>query len=482
MKNLPIEHIICLGILYFLGSLSFLWADPLSSSPAPGQSMPQTQAELKFSFAPVVEKAAPAVVNIYAARVVETPRVNPFADDPIFRHFFGEGVSNQSTSRIQSSLGSGVIVDPKGIVITNLHVIQSARDIKVVLLDGREMDAEVVVRDNRTDLVALQLKTDDKKLPFLKLRDADELKVGDIVLAFGNPFGLGHTVTSGIISGLARTELGVTDFRSFIQTDAAINPGNSGGPLVTLDGRLVGINTAIFSNTGGSIGISFAIPSNLVAPVLASVGQGKERVIRPWVGLRVQNMNAEIAESLGLKEKTGVLVQKVFKDGSAHKADLQAGDVILKINGHDVRTESSYRFRMATLQVGQKALFTMLRKGVIKEVEISLVAPPDISNNKRIEITGRNPLAGARVTGLSPAVAEDFGIPFEGSGVVIYSIRGGSLARLNGLFPGDIIVQINGKPIATVEDLLRHLSRTREGWKIEYRRGDDLETLLVQTW
>jgi Do/DeqQ family serine protease len=436
-----------------------------------------------YSYAPIVKQVTPCVVNIFAAQVVEQQQ-NPLLEDPIFRHFFGDGVPGRTKAhRVQSSLGSGVIVSPDGVVITNLHVIRNAQEIKVVLSDGREIPADIVVQDKRTDLAALKLRTHEKNLPYLKLRDADELEVGDIVLAFGNPFGFGNTVTSGIISGLARSELGSQDFRSFIQTDAAINPGNSGGPLVTLDGKLVGINTAIFSNTGGSIGISFATPSNLVAPVIASVGHGQKRVIRPWIGLRVQGLTKEILETLGLKVMVGVLIQKVFDKSSAQRGGLQEGDIILKVNGHAIKNEASFRFRIATLQVGQSATFTLLRSDKEIEKTLELIASPaDTGESKSVEITGRNPLAGASVRILTPSIAEDFSIPFDENKIVIDSIKQGALARLNGLQPGDIIVRINSKDVKSVEDLMRYLSRTREGWVIEYLRGQTRNSLAVQTW
>jgi len=467
-------------LLSFLFILSVVEATE-GNVPQNPETVPQSREQLQFTFAPVVSKVAPAVVNIYAARIVETAQENPFFQDPIFRHFFGDGAPGRG-GRVQSSLGSGVIVHPSGIVITNYHVIKAAEEIKVVLHDGREMAAEIAVLDKRTDLVALKLKTTDKDIPYLQLRDADQLKVGDMVLAFGNPFGFGHTVTSGIVSGLARSQLGVEDFRSFIQTDADINPGNSGGPLVTLDGRLVGINTAIFSNTGGSIGISFAVPSNLVAPVLASVGRGDKRVIRPWIGARVQSITSDMIDSLGLEKAKGVLVRKVFEGSSAEAAKIVQGDVILEVNGHEIMSESSFKFRMATLQVGTVATFTLLRNTKTEDVKVTLVEPPDIADNRRVGVAGRNPLTGAMITGLSPAVAEDYAIPYEDGGVVIYKIRNGSLARLNGLLPGDVITKINGKTIKTVDEVLRYLSRSRDGWKIEYRRGDQVQSLFVQTW
>lgn len=445
------------------------------------KATPQSKSQIELSYAPVVKKVAPAVVNIFAARIVKTNQINPFFQDPIFKHFFGDGQIGPQ-GRVQKSLGSGVIVDPKGIVISNYHVIKGAEDIKVVLHDGREMAADIVVLDKRTDLVALKLRTKEKNLPFLSLRDADELEVGDLVLAFGNPFGFGHTVTSGIISGLARSQIGADDFRSFIQTDAAVNPGNSGGPLVTMDGRLVGINTAIFSNNGGSIGISFAVPSNLVAPVIASIGLGNKRVIRPWIGLKVQTVTEELSEGLGLESPRGVVIQTIYKGGSAEKSGLEQGDVILEIDGHKILNDSGYKFRAATLQINETATFKIWRDEKIIMKKVKLMPPPELKNNRQVEVTGRNPLAGAFITGLTSSLAEDYNLNFEDGGVVIYRIRNRSLARLNGLLPGDIITSINEKPIKSVEQVLRYLSRTSDGWNITYRRNGQLQSLYVQTW
>lgn len=442
--------------------------------------VPQDREQIQLSFSPVVKKVAPAVVNIYADRLIKTT-VSPFLKDPIFRHFFGDGQFN-SKGRVQKSLGSGVIIDPKGIVITNYHVISGAEDIRVVLLDGREMKAQVVVKDKRADLVALKLQTDDHKLPFLKLRDADKLEVGDLVLAFGNPFGFGHTVTSGIVSGLARSQVGTDDFRSLIQTDAAVNPGNSGGALVTMDGRLVGINTAIFSNTGGSIGISFAVPSNLVMPVLASVELGQNRVVRPWIGVKVQTITSEMAEGLGLPKPKGVLIQDIFEKGSAEKAGLQRGDVILKINGYDIVNESGFKFRIATLTINKKAKMTIWRDEKEKEITVNMVAPPQLRDNRQVEVVGRNPLAGAFITGLTPTLAEDYNLSFEEGGVVIYRIKAGTLARLNGLLPGDVITTINKQEIKTVQDVIKAVKHSKDGWAITYRRGRQTMTIRIQTW
>ena len=442
--------------------------------------LPASREQIQFSFAPVVKKVSPAVVNIYAVRVVNSQPVSPFFNDPLFKHFFGDALPfGAPHARLQSSLGSGVLVRNVGVVITNDHVIKQAEEIKVVLADGREFSADIVVRDVRTDLAALKLKTSKKDLPYLELRDADELKVGDVVLAVGNPFGFGQTVTMGIVSGLARTEVGIKDFRSLIQTDAAVNPGNSGGPLITLDGRIVGINTAIFSNTGASIGISFAIPSNLVVPVLAGVDHGG-KIIRPWAGISMQSLTREIAYYRGLDYPKGILITKIYKDTPAERAGLKVGDILLKIDDHEILNEAAYRFRMATAKPSQTSKFTIWRDRHEQTFQVTLETPPDLPRNQPVEIPGRNPLSGAVVVTLSPAVASDLGIAYEETGgVVIIQVRPDSLAILSGLLPGDVILKVNDKVIENVDQLFRHLTRSRKGWGITFKRGSKI---FVQNW
>ncbi|MCQ3943433.1 MAG: serine protease, partial [Alphaproteobacteria bacterium] len=276
---------------------------------------PANAAELTMSYAPIVKRVAPAVVNVYAARVVENR--NPLLDDPIFRRFFGQGIPREQVSR---SLGSGVIVDAAGLVMTNNHVIEGATEIKVSLADKREFEAEIVLKDPRTDLAVLRIKDSGERFPALTFADSDDVQVGDIVLAVGNPFGVGQTVTHGIVSAVARTQVGITDYQFFIQTDAAINPGNSGGALVDSGGRLVGINTAIFSRSGGSQGIGFAIPSNMVNVVAASARSGGSAVQRPWRGAKLQLVTPDIAESLGIKRPHGALVAGISANGPAARA------------------------------------------------------------------------------------------------------------------------------------------------------------------
>src|SRR5271165_5914517 len=264
---------------------------------------PSSMGQLQLSFAPIVKRVAPAVVNVYAAHVVENQ--NPFMADPFFRQFFGGSMPREL---VQRSLGSGVIVDPSGLVVTNYHVIADASEVKIALADKREFAADVVLKDQRSDLAVLRIKGATERFPTLQFANSDDLQVGDVVLAIGDPFGVGQTVTHGIVSAVARTQVGISDYQFFIQTDAAINPGNSGGALVDQSGKLVGINTAIFSRSGGSQGIGFAIPVNMVRVVLASAQGGSNVVRRPWLGAKLQAVTPEISEAFGLKRPAGALV------------------------------------------------------------------------------------------------------------------------------------------------------------------------------
>ncbi|MBD3625327.1 MAG: trypsin-like peptidase domain-containing protein, partial [Rhodobacteraceae bacterium] len=310
----------------------------LAANALNAQQVPESRAEIALSFSPVAKQAIPAVVNIYATRVVQQ-RLSPFAGDPFFERFF----QPRTAPRLQNSLGSGVIVDPSGIVVSNHHVVGRATEIRVVLSDRREYAAEVLLTDEARDIAVLKVKA-DAPLPALELADSDRAEVGDLVLAIGNPFGVGQTVTSGIVSAVARTQVGLSDLNFFIQTDAAINPGNSGGALITMDGKLVGVNTAIFSKTGGSHGIGFAVPSNMVRFVLAGVAKGGV-LVRPWLGAWGQPVTSELAESLGRAKPGGVLVNRVYPGGPADQGGLKQGDVILAVNDRAVPDPDALRFR-----------------------------------------------------------------------------------------------------------------------------------------
>ena len=433
---------------------------------------PTSRAAIELSFAPIVKKAAPAVVNVFSRRVVRS-ETGPAAlfNDPFFRRFFGNqmpfGVPRE---RVENSLGSGVILDASGIVITNHHVIKDAQEIVVVLADRREFAARVLLSEPRADLAALKIEAPGERLPVLEVGDSDQIEVGDLVLAIGNPFGVGQTVTSGIVSGLART-LAVSDFRSFIQTDAAINPGNSGGALVDVEGRLIGINTAIFSQSGGSVGIGFAIPTSLVRGVLQAARNGG-RVIRPWLGAAGQEVTSEIAGNLRLARPEGVLVKEVEPGSPAAEAGLRVGDVILAVNGHAIEDPDALRFRVATLPVEGKAHLTLWRGGATREAVAAVVAPPELPPRETTPLGGREPLSGATIANLNPAFAEELGLDEAQHGVIVTDIRKGSIAERVGLEPGDILLSLNKRPIDSVDEIDQLLTSTRPPWVVTVRRGD----------
>jgi Do/DeqQ family serine protease len=452
----------------------------LLAAPALAQNrvMPQSREQLQFSFAPVVRKTAPAVVNVYSRRTIRTA-ASPLFDDPLFRRFFGENAPfNAPTERVQRSLGSGVLVASNGTIVTNHHVIKDAEEVTIVLADRREYEAKVLRSDERTDLAVLKIDVKGELLPFLELRDSDELEVGDLVLAIGNPFGVGQTVTSGIVSALARTAVGISDFRFFIQTDAAINPGNSGGALVGLDGRLVGINTAIFSRSGGSVGLGFAIPSVMIKAVLAGAGS-EARIIRPWLGVSGQPVTADIAASLGLKRPMGVLLKEVTAGGPAAQAGLRVGDVVQSINGHEVEDAEALRFRVATLPVGGSARLATFRGGAHREVELVLSAPPEDPPRDISELGGKTPLSGATIANLSPALADELGLDSAARGVIILAVTGRSPAARVGFAGGDILATINGRAVTSVAQTRQLLAETARQWQLAIRREGKLLTITV---
>ena len=464
--------------------VSALLATAAPTSPVAAQALnaPSSREQISLSFAPVVKRAAPAVVNVFTEKVVREQALGPLFDDPIFRRFFGgESPFGAPRERVQNSLGSGVIVAADGLVVTNHHVIKGSDQITVVLSDRREFEATVVNDDERTDIALLRIKVRGEKLPYLELRDSDDLEVGDLVLAIGNPFGVGQTVTSGIVSAVARTAAGISDYNFFIQTDAAINPGNSGGALVTMDGRLAGINTAIYSRSGGSIGIGFAIPANMVRAVLnAAVSGAGAKVVRPWLGVNVQPVTAEIAASLGMNRPVGVLINGLDPRGPGGGAGLKLGDVILSVNGQPVDDPEALRFRVATQPVGKRATLEISRNGQRSEVSLPLIAPPETPPRETTPIRGANPFSGATVANLSPALAEEVG--FTGGstqGVIVLEVTRGSPAAEVGLRPGDLILRLNDREISAVRDLTAAVGRGWRSWSISVRRGDHVLNTTV---
>jgi Do/DeqQ family serine protease len=447
--------------------------------PAAAQEVPESRAEITLSFAPVVKRAAPAVVNVYAQRTVRQRGFMPFGDDPLFRHFFGEdGMFGAPRERVQNSLGSGVIVDDGGFIVTNNHVVEGGTDIRVVLADKREYEAEVLLTDERTDLAVLKVDTGGEALPTLPLGDSDALEVGDLVLAVGNPFGVGQTVTSGIVSALARTEVGVTDYQFFVQTDAAINPGNSGGALVDMAGRLVGINTAIFSRSGGSIGIGFAIPVNMVKAVIRSSATSG-RVVRPWGGVEIQEVTPDIAQALGLERPVGALVSDLHPMSPLNKAGVQRGDVIVSLNDKPIESSREFSYRMATAPVGETARVTWLRGGEPNSAEVEMIAPPEIPPRNETLVQGRSPFAGLVVANLSPAVADELGLRVSAIGVVVLDVRGGPARRV-GFRKGDVLVEVNGVAVDKVASLSEVVTRRGGGiWEIAVERGGRLMRMQI---
>jgi len=441
--------------------------------------VPANKHELTFSYAPLVRKAAPAVVNIYTRKVVKTRGLSPLFNDPFFRRFFGEGFGMSTPrERVQNSLGSGVILRSEGLIVTNHHVIEGADEITIVLSDKREFEAEIIGVDEKTDLAVLQVDTNGEKLPFLELSNSDSLEVGDIVLAIGNPFGVGQTVTSGIVSALARTKLGVSDFGSFIQTDAAINPGNSGGALIDMNGRVVGINTAIFSKSGGSHGIGFAIPSNMVRIVVAGTSKG-ERLVRAWFGAWGQGVNADIAESLGMRYPRGVLLKKIYPKGPADKAGLQAGDILLAINGHSVNDTSEVSYRIATLAIGGQASLDVVRRGRPVKLKLRLAPPPEIPPRDVTILSGRHPLSGAQVANMSPALAEEVGLDEFEAGVYILKMKSRSSAARMGFRSGDRMISVDNMRITSVNELVRVMEIPTQRWSISIKRDGKTLKLVI---
>src|SRR5262245_15061124 len=343
----------------------------MGNAEAQERAVPQSAGQVQLSFAPVVAKVAPAVVNVYARRVVRQA-VNPF-----FQQFFG---GSPMRSRIEQSLGSGVIVRPEGIIVTNNHVIEGGQDIQVALPDRREFEAKVILADPRTDLAVLRIDTKGERLPALQFGDSDKLQVGDLVLAIGDPFGVGQTVTSGIVSALARSNGGASDYQFFIQTDAAINPGNSGGALVTMDGRLVGINSSIVSSSGGNIGIGFAIPSNMARIVVEGALSGG--IKRPWLGAEGQAVTAELARSMGLSRPEGVLLSQVHPRSPAAQGGLRQGDIVFAIDGFAVDDTNAMRYRVATKRPGDAVTVRYYREGAARTASVRVALPPDDGRNE----------------------------------------------------------------------------------------------------
>ncbi len=449
---------------------------------AQDEIVPSSRTQIQLSYAPVVKKITPAVVNIYTKRVVQQ-RVHPFMNDPFFAPFFGNG-GGVMRQRIENSLGSGVIVDPSGIVITNAHVINGASEIIVGLSDGREFNAELSLSDQHTDLAVLRITDDAGTLPHAPLRPSESLEVGDLVLAIGNPFGVGQTVTSGIVSALARSALNINDYNFFIQTDAAINPGNSGGPLVSMDGGVIGINTAIYSRSGGSMGIGFAIPSEMVNSVVAAakMGQvGENGITRPWLGATFQTITPDLIESFALDKPNGALITELHSASPLKKAGLDIGHIITAINDKNVRDPAELRFRMATIPLNEQATLTAIKDGQETRLKITAIPAPENPPRNQTILNGNHPLNGIEVSQINPALSSELELREE-SGVVVTNILQnrrffGSLAI------GDILLEINDIKISDIAELQKSLNNSnnpRNVWKIIFSRQGQVRQIVVR--
>jgi Do/DeqQ family serine protease len=443
--------------------------------------IPESLASMQQSFAPIVRRTAPAVVNVYSS--VNVTRSNcPYANDPFWARFYCGGNTQTRSEKVDNSLGSGVIVGADGIIVTNNHVVENGQEFRVVLNDRREFPAELVMKDARTDLAVLRIDAGGQAMPVVPFADTRNLQVGDLVLAIGNPFGVGQTVTSGIVSALARTDVGASDIGSFIQTDASINPGNSGGALVDMQGRLVGVNSMIFSRGGGSNGIGFAIPAEMVKRVVDAAVRGGT-LVRPWIGAKSEAIDSAKARALGLDRPRGVLIADVYEGGPADKAGLREGDVVLTVDGREVFDDRGMKFIAATKAEGETAVLSVIRNGQPQQISIRMAAPPGTSKGELVTVEGSNPFAGAVMVELTPALAEEVGLDAFSGGMLVYSVPARTIARNVGFQPGDIIREINGSAIRTKRDFDSAISRAMSNppatWRLATERnGQRIESEL----
>jgi serine protease Do len=435
------------------------------------------------SFVPIVKAVTPAVVNISTSRVVKGPQggdMQPYMDDPFFRQFFGEEFYRRfqiPKDRRENSLGSGVIVSHDGYIVTNNHVVAKADEIKVLLSDKREFKGKVVGSDPKSDIAVI--KIDGKDLPMIPWGDSDKLEVGEYVLAIGNPFGLNQTVTMGIVSAIGRANVGITDYEDFIQTDAAINPGNSGGALVSTRGELIGINTAIFSRSGGYMGIGFAVPAKMVNSVMNSlIKTGK--VVRGWLGVSIQPVTPELAKQFGLKEARGALVNEVIPDSPAVGAGIQGGDIVTSFDGKAVENPQMLRNVVAGTAVGKTVKVELLRDKKTIATDVKILEQPkhiqrageDTADDDKAGKGADTTLTGLEVRNLTKEITEQLNLPKGTAGVVVTSVAGGSAAEQAGIEEGDVIVEINRKPVRNLNDF-----RDRAG---KLGKKDDALLLVVR--
>ena len=453
MKNLFIYIYI---ISFFLFSFGVSAQDLLYVAPDADKVVPSSTLQVELSYSPVVKLTSPAVVNVFTSRTISR-RGSSFFDQMF-------GMRRAPQERTESSLGSGVIVRGTGVIVTNAHVVNGAEELKIVLNDRREFEAVILAQDEDIDIAVLKIDVGKEILPSLAIQKDNTTEIGDIVLAIGNPFGVGQTVTSGIISALGRTN--VTDTSSFIQTDAAVNPGNSGGALVNLTGELIGVNTAIFSRSGGSNGIGFAIPAELVSRAVDSaISEG--RIVRPWMGARTNAVDSVMASALGLDRSRGTVINDIYPSGPAASAGLERGDVILSIANTEINDDSGLRFKLATLRPSQKVNVKLWRSGIEKSLTVIVDIPKELPERDQKKLKGYHALDGAIIVNMSPALGEELGFDPYMRGVMVLSVERGSVAAYNRFRTGDFIVSLGKETVTSTQQVSSLLNANKEPGNLE---------------
>jgi serine protease Do len=434
--------------------------EQLAPAPAAEPATPRITpvAAVQESFAPVVDRLAPVVVNVASIKVLRAPLPEemPFFSDPLLRDLFGHGGGRAPHELRQQSLGSGVIISRDGLVLTNDHVIRGATTVRVALADKREVEAKIVGADPKTDIALLRIPGHDH--PFASFGDSTKVRVGDVVLAFGDPLGLGPTVTSGIISAKGRGNIGIADYEDFIQTDAAINPGNSGGPLVNLAGEVIGINTAIATSGGrGNQGLGFAVPANLAREVVQQI-EAHGRVIRGWLGVAVQDVTPAVAAALGLDKPNGALVSSVEENSPAARGGMERGDVIVQVDGKPVGDARELRMAVSQDAPGTRAKLTVRRGDRRLDLGVTLGEMPSEEHAAKGEHGGPGAL-GVQLAPLTPELARRLDLPAGSSGAIVSGVQPGSRAEAAGLRPGDVIQEIDRAPVKSPNDVKRALEK-----------------------